>query len=471
MPITRSRRQVLKTSPIDNTNGIVGWWTFDDGFATDVSGGNNNGALIGTPPPYPSASQIIGQGLIFDGTNSSITVTHNANLNVGDIFTLSVWLKRGRTATVEQLFNKGNGCYAFAFKADDTIELGKDNVANITSTTITITDTVQFHHVATTKNGSSVRMYIDGVDVTGSVSNQTIVDTTNDLYFGRRVTGGGNRFKGVLDDPRIYNRALTPGEIVALYSCGLAGYALMPDEWEMFALYSPVVIAFDAASNSGYKTAQSSYTWNHTCSGSDRYLTVGISMLSVAGSSVSSMTYNGVALSLISAKASVSGAVRAELWGLIAPALGTNVISVTLSAGLDSIGEAVSFTQVNQTVPYEGAASASATNVGAADATVNVSTTADNDWCVDIVATDDTAITVGAGQTQRNNVSGALGSGGMSTEGTITPPGTVTMSWTNVGALATWSIVAVALRPIAASGAAFFSRWYYDMPAGRRLVA
>lgn len=214
-------------------------------------------------------------------------------------------------------------------------------------------------------------------------------------------------------------------------------------------------ILFDAASNAGYQTAQSTYSWSHTCTGSSRYLTVGIAMLSVGGSSVSSITYNGVAMTKIDAKASVSGAVRAELWGLVAPATGSNTIAVTLSAALDSIGEAVSFTGVHQTSPYEGTGDASATNVGAADATVNVVTVADNDWCVDIVATDDTAITVGAGQTSRNNVTGALGSGGMSTEGPDTPAGSVTMSWTAVGALATWSIVSTALRPVESAGLGF----------------
>lgn len=209
-------------------------------------------------------------------------------------------------------------------------------------------------------------------------------------------------------------------------------------------------IQFDAASNSGYQTAQSTYSWSHTCTGSNRYLTVGISMLSVAGSSVLSITYNSVVLSLIKAQSSAAGAVRSELWGLVAPATGSNTIAVTLSTGLDSIGGADSYTSVEQTTPYEAANSATATNVGAADATVDVITVADNNWVIDNVATDDTAITVGAGQTSRNNVTGTLGSGAMSTEGPKTPAGTVTMSWTNVDALKTWAIVAAGLRPVAA---------------------
>src|SRR5882672_4805105 len=90
-------------------------------------------------------------------------------------------------------------------------------------------------------------------------------------------------------------------------------------------------IEFDAASNSGYKTASASYSWNHTCAGNNRCLLVGISMLSVAGSSVSGITYNSVSLTKIRSQASVSGAVRAELWKLDAPAIGTHSIAVTLS--------------------------------------------------------------------------------------------------------------------------------------------
>lgn len=212
----------------------------------------------------------------------------------------------------------------------------------------------------------------------------------------------------------------------------------------------PPNIQFDTASNSGYQAASSSYNWSHYCDGNNRYLVVGISMLSLA-QTVSSITYNGVALTLLGSRNSVSGACRVELWGLVAPAYGTNTIAVTLSGSIASAGVASSYTGVHQTSPIEAFNSGQATNVGAADATVDVTTVADNDWVVDIVATDDTAITVGSGQTQAGNVTGAGGSGAMSYEGPKTPAGSVTMSWTDVAALATWAIGGVALRPITAA--------------------
>lgn len=209
------------------------------------------------------------------------------------------------------------------------------------------------------------------------------------------------------------------------------------------------MIAFDAASNSGYQTAQSTYSFNHTIgAGVNRLLVVGVAMLSVAGSSVSSITFGGVALTKIRHDASVSGAIRTELWYLTNPASGTASIAVTLSTGLDSAAGAQSFTGVDQTGSIEANNGASATNVGAADATVNVTTLSPNAWVVDVTGSDDTAITIGASQTSRFNVTGTLGSSAGSHEGPQAA-GAVTMSWTNVAGLATWTISVAALKPTA----------------------
>lgn len=252
---------------------------------------------------------------------------------------------------------------------------------------------------------------------------------------------------------------ITTGTTIGASNPPVNGFFLIPSS-NLYSSFSTVTgVQFDAASNSGYQAAASTYSWNHTCTGTNRYLLVGISMLSLA-QTVTGITYNGVALKFLGSKNSVSGAARVEMWGLVAPATGTNSIAVTLSGAIASAGNASSYTTVNQTSPYEAFNSAQATNVGAADATVDVTTVANNDWCVDILATDDTAVTVGAGQTQSGNVSGAGGSGAMSYEGPKTPAGAVTMSWTNVGALATWAIGSIALRPVGSSnlGTTYISR-------------
>lgn len=153
-------------------------------------------------------------------------------------------------------------------------------------------------------------------------------------------------------------------------------------------------------------------------------------------------------MTFIGAQSTVSAIGRVESWGLVAPTAGTKQIQVNLSGSIASASCAVSYTGVHQTSPYESFNSAQATNVGAADATVTITPAADSTWIHAAVATDDTAIT--ANQTTRNNVTGAGGSGADEDTGPISPAAATAMSYTNVGALATWAIAGYAIRPVAA---------------------
>lgn len=215
----------------------------------------------------------------------------------------------------------------------------------------------------------------------------------------------------------------------------------------------------DAVSNSGYQSATATPTpWSHTCSGSDRFLSVDVSLLSVAGTTVTGITYNGVALTLIGVQSSITGACRVESWGLIAPATGTNNIAVTLSAAAVSASTAVSRTGVNQTTPTEAFNSAQATNIGAADASVIVTPIAAYCWIHAAIATTDAAISTGFNwnnQVSRNNVTGTLGSGANEDTGiydAVNPPAAVSVGWPAVGAAKTWAINGYAIRPTSASG-------------------
>jgi hypothetical protein len=462
--------------------GLVGHWMVppNPGWSRGltlrdlVRGGRNpnDGTLANGPAWTGSQGRQGGHGaLSLDGTNDYVSVPDSASLSPTAALTVSGWWRQNSLSADKALIAKWNystqGTWALqteadssalkVFVADSLIEGGNNHCKTATG----VWSAGAWHHVAFVFDGAGagnanrLKIYVDGIEqpltFTGTIA-AALQDSTAELRIGD-LQNLSRFWNGSCDDVRIYSRALSATGVRADRQ---ESSRRRPETLRWLTSRSwfvpPVIgILFDSASNSGYKTANASYSWSHTCTGSNRILLVGISMLSVAGSSVSSITYNGVALSLIRAKASVTGAVRVELWGLVAPATGSNTIEVTLSVALDSIGGAISLTGVNQTSPYEGDNDSSATNVGAADATVNVTTVADNDLVVDVVASDDTAITVGAGQTQRNNVTGTLGSGAMSTEGPKTPAGSVTSSWTDVGALATWSIVSVGIRPVAAS--------------------
>lgn len=215
-------------------------------------------------------------------------------------------------------------------------------------------------------------------------------------------------------------------------------------------------IAFDAAGNSGDQASANTYSGSASWSGTNRMLAVDVSMLG-PGVTVSSMTYGGANCTFIGSKSTVTSLGSVESWRICssdpsAPGTGANTLVVNLSGTLEFTVEWVSYTGVNQTSPTEGFNSAQATNAGSAtDASVVITSVADNCWIHAAVVANDTSIT--ANQTSRNNIAGTLGSGANEdNNAAVTPAGTTTMSYTGMGLTTTWAIAGYAIRPLAASG-------------------
>lgn len=181
-----------------------------------------------------------------------------------------------------------------------------------------------------------------------------------------------------------------------------------------------MAVAFDAVSSAEALSA-SSLTFSHTCTGSDRYLTVGVNILGVG--TVTGITYNGVAMTQLVVIQNTPDC-KVEIWGLAAPATGANNVVVTLS-GLEAVGSgAISFTGVDQSSSTSSPQTNSADSATSSSVTV---TSATGDMVVDIVGTSSMSPTVGAGQTQRYTTSPAAGFGNGSTEAGAA---SVVMSWT-----------------------------------------
>lgn len=214
-------------------------------------------------------------------------------------------------------------------------------------------------------------------------------------------------------------------------------------------------IAFDVAGNSGDVAAANTYSGSASWNGSNRILSVDVSLLG-AGTTVTSMTYGGATCTKIGSRSTVTSLGSVECWRICssdsgAPGTGANTLVVNLSGSIEFTVEWASYTGVNQTLPTEGFNSNQATNgVGTADATVSITSIADNCWVhAAIVANDNSII---ANQTSRNNISGTIGSGANEdNNAAVTPAGSTTMSYSGVGSFITWAIAGYAIRPLAAS--------------------
>ncbi|TYO97131.1 putative CxxxxCH...CXXCH cytochrome family protein [Geothermobacter ehrlichii] len=209
-------------------------------------------------------------------------------------------------------------------------------------------------------------------------------------------------------------------------------------------------VTFDAQSNLYQPAGGATMTWQHTIGGgTDRLLLVGVAFDDRNGETVTSVTYNGIALTQLRADNTATSNARTELWYLkdaSLPAAGTYDVVVTLStaSGKPLYGGALTYSGVDQTATFTSHNGAS----GNADpATVDITSQA-GDLVVDIVVGYKGAgLAVGAGQTaywvENTDALGAV-IAGMSYEAGAA---TTTMSWTGAGDGGEWSISAVSIHP------------------------
>src|SRR5262249_45310087 len=80
-----------------------------------------------------------------------------------------------------------------------------------------------WNHVAVTYNGTTISYYLNGAFIQSIAAPGTILDRSEPTMIGRQgTTCDCNYFLGYMDETRIYNRALTAGEITALAQCNSA---------------------------------------------------------------------------------------------------------------------------------------------------------------------------------------------------------------------------------------------------------
>ncbi len=199
----------------------------------------------------------------------------------------------------------------------------------------------------------------------------------------------------------------------------------------------------DATSGS---TQVPTLTWNHTCSGVNRLLTVEVSM--EAGKTVTGITYNGVAMTLVPTATASTGTVRTEIWKIVAPAVGTNAIVVTFSANSYCSAGAQSWVGVDQTTSTGTVQTGTGTSL---TPSLVLATTYDNSIIVDGLSTAQTPIlyTKGAGQSENwhRTANTDTRQGGGSYELSGSAPDNVTMSWA-ITQNTPWALVAVEIKGI-----------------------
>jgi hypothetical protein len=209
--------------------------------------------------------------------------------------------------------------------------------------------------------------------------------------------------------------------------------------------YARATAAVTSSSNSGDLSNQTTASWSHTTSGSNRYLVVGLSGWDDASSLTDvNVSYAGVPMTKLGGE-QTGGNNNAVLWGLVNPASGDNTVSITnVPAGFAELGGgSVSFSGVNQSIPV-------GTLVSSQGQTADLSLSS-GDIGIDVFyaggdgSNGRTQPIPGANETVRINQS-TNAAAKWHMMGTETGSGNTTLDWTQQGGANDAAIAAVAVK-------------------------
>jgi len=216
------------------TTAPAGYWRLGEanGAATAVSalGDGNNGGYVGNKVTTAGAIADGNSALVVPLNNCAVSVSSAARVPALDLITDTVtteaWvnLNGSYSAANAGIIAKATGtAYMRLEAATGKLQFVKDRIQLIVTSTQAVPLT-GWHHVVCTKTGATVKQYIDGVDVTGTITNATLVSNSGGfLFFGSDNNanfGGSEPFVGYLDEIAVYNRVLTPAEVLAHYNAG-----------------------------------------------------------------------------------------------------------------------------------------------------------------------------------------------------------------------------------------------------------
>jgi hypothetical protein len=209
------------TVTVNNTAnaGLVAAYGFEEGTGSTVGDSTTNG-LNGTisAATWVTAGKY-GKALSFNGTSALVTVADAAALRLTIGMTLEAWVRPAAASTnwSTALLKERPGGLSYALYAFDGANKPPAGYVNVggsdrNATGTSVLSLSAWTHLAATYDGSAVRLYVNGAQAASRAQTGTITSSTSALRIGGNAVWG-EYFNGLIDEVRIYNRALTAAEI------------------------------------------------------------------------------------------------------------------------------------------------------------------------------------------------------------------------------------------------------------------
>jgi hypothetical protein len=222
----------LDYSSYNGLPGLVAWYP-GEGNANDVVAGNN-GFIHGDVSFVPGK---VGQAFSFNGGTGYVEAISSFALEPATV-SLEAWVNSSAVGRNQYILDRGaSGDVAASYALYTGPDSGLRFYVFDGTTFVESPDAGtgiwdgNWHHVVGTYDGTMVRLYVDGVEVgNGTPTNLTInysLPTNNDLFIGTYNGQSRYAFNGLIDEPSVFNRALTPAEVQSYFASGNQGPSLL----------------------------------------------------------------------------------------------------------------------------------------------------------------------------------------------------------------------------------------------------
>ena len=207
--------------------GLIGWWRAESNALDSV--GTNNGAFRHGASFAPGK---VGQAFSLDGFSNSVDIADSPTLRPAS-FTIEGWFLFTAVNGVRVLFAKAVGSSSFDSYAvwleNGTLRANIGDSAGSGPTFIVdwSPNLGQWYHVAFTFDDATKvqALYLNGAQVGMAYAGRSMVYDSHPMMLGRDDENGVPSFffPGLIDEAALYNRALSPVEVAAIYNAGSAG--------------------------------------------------------------------------------------------------------------------------------------------------------------------------------------------------------------------------------------------------------
>lgn len=246
--LTSTSKVTMTVKAADSTaTDVVAFYPFNETSGTtaaDASGNGNHAALQGAAAWAAGKS---GNAVSLDGTNGYAALPAGIVSNLND-FTVAAWVKVNKLSDWERIFDFGTGTNTYMFLTPQAggaglrfaISTGSNSAEQQLNASAPLAEGV-WKHVAVTLSGNTGILYVDGAEAARN-TNMTLkpssLGATTQNYIGRSQWNDPY-FNGLIDDFRIYKKALSASEIGTLTGSGVSATNIAPKGTASTSYVSP----------------------------------------------------------------------------------------------------------------------------------------------------------------------------------------------------------------------------------------